>query len=55
MSLYFKNLRTAINGQSYYAESVDISESIPIETFSALGTKKGLMHFHPINQKALST
>lgn len=39
MSLYFKNLRTTINGQSYYAESVDISESIPIETFSALGTK----------------
>ena len=39
MSLSFKNLKTVVNGQDYYAESVDISESISIETFSALGTK----------------
>ena len=39
MSLFFKNLRTTIDGQDYYAESVDLSESISIETFSALGTK----------------
>lgn len=39
MSLFFKNLKATIDGQDYYAESVDLSESISIETFSALGTK----------------
>lgn len=38
----------SIDGVSYYAESVSISESIPIETFSALGTKES--YVLPINK-----
>lgn len=40
MSIYFKNMPVSIDGQTYYAESVDFSESIGIEEFSALGTKQ---------------
>lgn len=40
MSIYFKNMPVSIDGQAYYAESVDFSESIGIEEFSALGTKQ---------------
>ena len=39
MSVYYKNLKTTIDGQDYYAESVSMSESIDIEYFSPLGTK----------------
>ncbi len=39
MQVSYKNLITDINGQDYYAQSVDLSESIEIEYFSALGTK----------------
>lgn len=40
MSIYFKNMPVSIDGVGYYAESVDFSESIGIEEFSALGTKQ---------------
>lgn len=39
MSVHYKNLKTTIDGQDYYAESVSMSESIDIEYFSPLGTK----------------
>lgn len=38
----------SVDGQSYYAESVDISESISIEEFSALGTKNA--NYFPTNK-----
>jgi len=39
MSVYYKNLKTIVDGQTYYASSVDMSESVTMEDFSALGTK----------------
>jgi len=39
MNAFFKNMSTSVNGQAYYAESVNVSESIQIEYFSAMGTK----------------
>jgi|TARA_Y100000289_G_scaffold19707_1_gene19023 hypothetical protein len=39
MSVRFENMLASIDGQDYYAESIDISESISIQEFSALGTK----------------
>jgi hypothetical protein len=39
MNASFENLVTSINGQDYYAQSVDLSESIGIEYFAAMGTR----------------
>lgn len=39
MSIHFKNMKALIDNQSYYAESIEISESININYFSPLGTK----------------
>ena len=39
MNASFKNMVTSINGQTYYAESVGLSEGIEIEYFAPMGTK----------------
>jgi len=39
MSVSFKNMKASIGSQSYYAESINISESIDVDSFAALGTK----------------
>ena len=43
MSLSFKNMMTSVNGVSYYADSIDISESLAIEEEGALGTDNTAM------------
>ena len=43
MSLSFKNMLSTVNGISYYADSIDISESLPIEEGGALGTDNTTM------------
>lgn len=39
MSVYYKNLKTIVDGQVYYADSVDMSESVDMQDFSPLGTQ----------------
>lgn len=48
MSVHFKNMLASIASQDYYAESIDISENIDIQEFSALGTKSS--YAFPINR-----
>lgn len=40
MSVYYKNLKTIVDGQVYYANSVDMSESVDMQDFAPMGTSK---------------
>jgi hypothetical protein len=40
MSVYYKNLKTTLDGQVYYANSVSISEGVEMQDFTPLGTTK---------------
>jgi len=41
-------MKASIDGQGYYADSIEISESLPLEEFTALGTKKS--YVVPVNK-----
>jgi len=40
MSVYYKNLKTIVDGQVYYANSVDMSEGVEMQDFAPMGTAK---------------
>lgn len=40
MSVYYKNLKTIVDGQVYYANSVNMSDSVSMQDFSPMGTTK---------------